>query len=78
MFSNTTGSNNTAIGWNQTCTNFSGVSMIGSSDIATASNQMRFGSTTINNGTVATETLVSDRSWAVFINGVAYKILLKA
>jgi hypothetical protein len=39
---------------------------------------MRFGSSAVNNGAVATEVVVSDRTWAVFINGVAYKILLKA
>ena len=78
MNANTTGSNNNVIGYNQVCTNFSGVSMLGRSDTATGSNQMRFGSSAINNGAVATEVVVSDTTWAVFINGVAYKILLKA
>ena len=40
--------------------------------------KMRFGSASVNNGAVTTEVVVSDRTWSVFINGTAYKILLKA
>jgi hypothetical protein len=72
-----TGGFNTTIGSRQTNA-FSATSMIGAVDTATGDNQMRFGSSAIVNGAVATEVLVSDRSWSVFINGTAYKILLKA
>ena len=33
---------------------------------------------TVANGAVTTEVVVSDKTWSVFINGTAYKILLKA
>jgi len=39
---------------------------------------MRFGSSAFPNGAVTTEVVVSDKTWSVFINGTAYKILLKA
>jgi hypothetical protein len=52
--------------------------MIGIADTATGNNQMRFGSSTIVNGAVTTEAVVSDKTWSVFINGTAYKILLLA
>ena len=73
----TTGSNNIAIGYNQAfATNTSGTIMIGVGDTATNSNQCRFGSATINAGTVAAEVNTSANVWNVFINGVARKILL--
>jgi hypothetical protein len=76
MAANITGSNNSVLGYNQNCTDFSSVSMIGVSDTATASNQMRFGSLVVVNGVVATEVNASSKVWNVFINGVAQKILL--
>ena len=76
MAANITGSNNSVLGYNQNCTDFSSVSMIGVSDTATASNQMRFGSSVVVNGVVATEVNASSKVWNVFINGVAQKILL--
>jgi len=72
------GSSNNIIGVNQDTYGYGGCSMIGVSDTATANNQMRFGSNSVNNGVVTTEAVVSDRTWSVFINGTAYKILLKA
>ena len=50
--------------------------MIGCNDTATASNQMRFGSSAYNNGAVNAEVNASTQVWNVFINGVAQKILL--
>jgi len=73
---NTTGGGNVAIGSNQQSGNFTGVSMIGVADTGTGNNQMRFGSSVIPNGAVATEVNASTKVWNVFINGVAYKILL--
>jgi hypothetical protein len=76
LTTNVSGSFNVAIGANQQSTNYDSVSMIGVADIATGSNQMRFGSTGFNNGAVATEVNASSKVWNVFINGVAQKILL--
>lgn len=75
---NTSGIRNNLFGEGQQTGNFSQVSMIGIEDTATGNNQMRFGSSSYNNGAVTTEAVVSDRTWTVFINGVSYKILLKA
>ena len=76
--SNTTGSNNTAIGFSTESGDFSGSVILGRQATATGNNQFVVGSAAVNAGAVATEVLVSDRSWAVKINGVDYKILLKA
>jgi hypothetical protein len=50
--------------------------MLGVTDTATGSNQMRFGSAGVNNGAVTAEVNASANVWNVFINGVAQKILL--
>jgi hypothetical protein len=50
--------------------------MIGIDDTATGNNQMRFGSSTYNNGTLTTAVLAPNAYWSVFINGVACRILL--
>ena len=73
---NTTGILNVIIGAEQQTGNFSQTTMIGAGDTATGSNQMRFGSSAIVNGAVATEVNASSKVWNVFINGVAQKILL--
>jgi hypothetical protein len=78
MPNNTSGSTNVVIGNFQDNGNNSTVTMIGINDIATGGNQMRFGSASHINGGVTTEAVVSDKTWSVFINGTAYKILLKA
>jgi hypothetical protein len=78
LSNNTTGQLNVAFGLNQQSGNFEQVTMIGIADTATGNNQMRFGSSAYVNGAVNTEVVVSDKTWSVFINGVAYKILLKA
>ena len=78
LTANTTGSNNTAIGFSTESGDFSGSVILGRQATATGNNQFVVGSAAVNAGAVATEVLVSDRSWAVKINGVDYKILLKA
>jgi hypothetical protein len=75
---NNTGSNNTGIGYDVSSGGFDGSVILGHSATATASNQFVVGSASVNAGAIATEVLVSDRSWAVRINGTAYKILLKS
>jgi hypothetical protein len=75
---NTTGSSNSALGVNAQSGNFSGSVILGRNATSTASNQFVVGSAGYPAGAVATEVLVSDRSWAVKINGTDYKILLKA
>jgi hypothetical protein len=74
----TTAASNTAIGYGAASGNFNGSVILGKYATATASNQFVVGSASVNAGTIATEVLVSDRSWAVRINGTDYKILLKA
>ena len=75
---NTSGTSNTAVGYGCVSGNFSGSVILGRDATATASNQFVVGSATTNAGTIATEVVVSDTTWAVRINGTAYKILLKA
>lgn len=75
---NTTGSINIGIGLAVKSNNYSNNIIIGTLAEATASNQFVVGSASYPAGAVATESLTSDRSWAVRINGTAYKILLKA
>ena len=76
--SNTTGSDNTAVGRNTQSGNFSGSLILGRDAVATANNQAVFGSSGTNAGAITTEVVVSDTTWSVRINGTAYKILLKA
>ena len=78
FLANTTGNNNTGIGYSVDSGNFSGSVIIGRDATATANNQFVVGSAGVNAGTIATEVVVSDRTWSVIINGTAYKILLKA
>jgi hypothetical protein len=78
LASNSTGSNNTGLGYDVSSGGFDGSVILGHSASATASNQFVVGSASVNAGAVATEVLVSDRSWSVRINGTAYKILLKS
>ena len=78
LSSQTTASSNTAIVTATQSGNFDASVIIGRAATATAANQFVVGSASYPAGAVATEVLVSDRSWAVIINGTAYKILLKA
>jgi hypothetical protein len=76
-----TGSNNTALGFQagDNITTGAGNVCIGSGAeplSATASNQFVVGSSTVNAGSVTTESNLSLRVWNVIINGVAQKILL--
>jgi hypothetical protein len=51
---------------------------LGVSATATGNNQAVFGSAGTNAGAITSESLSSDATWSVRINGTAYKILLKA
>jgi hypothetical protein len=73
-----TGSNNTLVGQGASTGGFSGSIILGKGATATGNNQFVVGSTGTPVGTLATEAVVSDRSWSVIINGTAYKVLLKA
>jgi hypothetical protein len=73
---NTTGSGNSALGYNTQSGNFSNSVILGHSATATANNQFVVGSTGTNAGAVTTEVNVSTQVWNVVINGVARKILL--
>ena len=75
---NIIGANNVAIGRDTATGNFSSSIILGRAATATAANQFVVGSAAYNAGTVTTEVVVSDTTWAVRINGTAYKILLKA
>ena len=75
---NTTGSSNVVVGVSAQTGNFDSSIIFGRNATATASNQFVVGSAAYPAGSVATEVLVSDRSWAVKINGTDYKILLKS
>ena len=66
------------LGVNAQSGNFNASVILGRSAAATGDNQFVVGSVSYPAGAVATETVVSDRTWAVIINGTAYKILLKA
>jgi len=83
LLSNSTGANNTTLGFQagDNITTGAGNVCIGSGAeplAATDSNKFVVGSASINAGAVATEVLAPNRSWAVVINGVAYKILMNA
>lgn len=51
---------------------------IGKGATTTASNQLALGSSATNLGTITSESVTSDATWTVKINGTDYKILLKA
>ena len=77
-FSGTVGSNNTIAGQGASSGGFSGSVILGRAATATAANQFVVGSAAHNAGAVTSETVVSDRTWSVIINGTAYKILMRA
>ena len=76
LTSNTTGADNTAIGYNTDSGNFSGSTVLGKDAIATASNQFVVGSVGTVAGAVAAATPAQTKVWNVIINGVAQQILL--
>ena len=73
-----TGNYNVALGYYADSQNFSGSVILGANAQATANNQFVVGSTTYNAGSIATETITSNRTWTVRINGANYKIPLLA
>jgi hypothetical protein len=52
--------------------------LLGNSATGTALNQFVVGSASVNAGAIAVESLTSDTTWTVRINGTQYKMLLKA
>lgn len=75
---NSTGNGNTSIGFNTKSGNFNNSLILGACATATGNNQAVFGSVAVNAGAVTSEAVVSDATWTVIINGVQYKVLLKA
>jgi hypothetical protein len=71
------GGGSTVVGYNSNDT-FGGSVVLGNAAASTAVNQFVVGSAANNAGAVTTEVVVSDATWTVRINGVQYKILLKA
>lgn len=70
------GENNTVVGAYTSANDTSGSVILGRSAQATADNQFVVGSSSVNAGTVITETNTSTKVWNVKINGVDHKILL--
>lgn len=73
-----TGNSNSALGVDTRSSSYDSCVLLGRSAQATASNQFVVGSAAYNAGTITSETVVSDATWTVVINGVQYKVLLKA
>ena len=71
---NTTGTDNVGIGYATDSGNFNGSVLLGKAATATGNNQLVIGSSTNNVGAIATETITSNRTWTVRINGANYKI----
>ena len=73
------GNNSLAFGQGNTIASGHNNSMASGTGVSTtASNQFVVGTAARNAGAVTTEVVVSDSTWSVRINGVAYTILLKA
>lgn len=73
-----TGNSNSALGVDTRSNSYDSCVLLGRSAQATASNQFVVGSAAYNAGAITSETVVSDATWTVVINGVQYKVLLKA
>jgi hypothetical protein len=73
---NTTGGKNVALGYNNQSGNFSNSIILGVSATATANNQLVLGSLTTPLNTVATESLTSNRTLTIRLNGEDYKLML--
>ena len=70
------GNSNTAIGSQTVSGNFDASVIIGRAATATASNQFVVGSASYPAGSVDIASPLATRTWAVIINGTAYKILM--
>ena len=77
LATNTTGSFNTGLGYNVQSGDFSGSIILGASAIATANGQLTIGSGAHPIGPIATETVTSNRTLLINLNGSIYKILLQ-
>jgi hypothetical protein len=73
---NTTGSFNTGLGYNVQSGNFSGSVILGARAEATNNGQLALGSTYHPLGPVATESLTSNKTLEINLNGALYKVML--
>lgn len=73
-----TGSNHTLIGPQVSSGGFGGSIILGTEAASVTANQFVVGSASYNAGTINVESLTSDTTWTVRINGTQYKMLLKA
>jgi hypothetical protein len=74
---NTTGSFNTGLGYGVQSGDFSGSLILGARSAATANGQLALGSSAYPLGPIATETITSNRTLLINLNGSTYKILLQ-
>jgi hypothetical protein len=73
---NTIGSFNTGLGYNVQSGNFSGSVILGAEATATSNGQLALGSVPYPIGPVATESLTSNRTLEINLNGSLYKVML--
>jgi hypothetical protein len=73
-----TSSHSSVIGIGQDVVAHDASIVIGRGASSTGANQFVVGSAAYNAGTIRVESLTSDRSWSVIINGIPYKVLLKS
>jgi hypothetical protein len=77
LFNNTTGSHNTGLGYSVQSGNFSGSVILGAESAATANGQLALGSVNYPLGPITTETITSNRTLLINLNGSTFKILLQ-
>ena len=77
-YSNTTGANNILLGENTSTGNFSNCVVLGKGATATSSNQIVIGSSSTAIGSIVSESVTSDRTIVMIIDGVKLKILARA
>ena len=76
LSNNTTGSFNSGLGYRVQSGNYSGSVILGAEAAATANGQFALGSSYHPIGPVATETLVSNKTLEINLNGNLYKVLM--
>jgi hypothetical protein len=73
---NTSGSTNTALGFNSQSGNFSGSTILGAGATASSNNQFVLGSAGTPIGPVVSETKTINRTLEINLNGNLYKLLM--
>jgi hypothetical protein len=76
LLNNVTGSHNTGLGYNVQTSDFSNSLILGAGAAATANGQLALGSTTHPLGPIAIESLTSNRTLEINLNGSLYKVML--